>query len=322
MTAEAARRGGFRTVLSVPLLRENEAIGALAIRRREVQPFTTQQIDLLKTFADQAVIAIENVRLFNETKEALERQTATSEILRVISSSPTDLQPVMNTVAENAARLCDAIDAQIFRIEGGLQVRVASYGSIPNVLSHATPPNRGLVTGRAILERRTIHVHDLAAEVDREYPDAKSVQQITGQRTTLATPLLREGEAIGVILIRRREVRPFTDKQIALLETFADEAVIAIENVRLFKELESKNRALTEAHAQVTESLEQQTATSEILSVICQLADGRPARVRYHRGECGPAVRRQGRAGAAGRGRRIETSVRLRLALDSPSTLD
>jgi len=257
-----------RGALSVPMLKDGAPIGAITVTRAVVGLFSERQIALLQTFANQAVIAIENVRLFNETKEALEQQTATSEILGVISQSPTDLQPVMNTVAENAARLCEAIDAQIFRIEGGLQVRVASYGSIPNVLSHATPPNRGLVTGRAILERRTIHVHDLAAEVDREYPDAKSVQQITGQRTTLATPLLREGEAIGVILIRRREVRPFTDQQIALLETFADQAVIAIENVRLFTELQEKNRALTQAHAQVTEALEQQTATAEILRVI------------------------------------------------------
>src|SRR4029077_7687261 len=126
LTAKAAREGGFRTVLSVPLLRENEAIGALAIRRQEVQPFTTQQIDLLKTFADQAVIAIENVRLFNETKEALEQQTATGEILRVIASSPTDIQPVFAAVAASAARLCDAFDATIFQIDGK-RLRVAAH---------------------------------------------------------------------------------------------------------------------------------------------------------------------------------------------------
>jgi GAF domain-containing protein len=265
---ELQRRFGHRTMLATPLLRDNTAVGVICVFRTEVRPFSDSQIALLQTFADQAVIAIENVRLFNETKEALDRQTATAEILRVISSSPTDLQPVMNTVAESAARLCEAIDAQIFRIQDGVQVRVASYGSIPTVLGHATPPSRGLVSGRAVLERRTIHVHDLAEEVDKEYPDAKSVQSITGQRTTLATPLLREGAAVGVILIRRLEVRPFTDKQVSLLETFADQAVIAIENVRLFKELQEKNRALTEAHAQVTEALDQQTATSEILRVI------------------------------------------------------
>ncbi len=259
--ATLGREFGVRTNLGVPLLREGVPLGAIVMRRTETKPFTDEEIALLQTFAAQAVIAIENVRLFNETKDALERQTATAEILRVISSSPTDLQPVMDTVAENAARLCEAIDAQIFRLEDGLQVRVASYGSVPTPMGRSAPPNRRLVSGRAMLERRTIHVHDLAAEADREYPDAKLLQQATGQRTTLATPLLREGAAIGVILIRRLEVRPFTEKQVSLLETFADQAVIAIENVRLFRELEARNRDLTEA-------LEQQTATAEVLKVI------------------------------------------------------
>ena len=253
---------GMRTNLAVPLLKENDLIGAIAIHRREVRPFTETQIKLLETFASQAVIAIENVRLFQELTEALERQTATSEILGVIASSPTDVQPVLDAVAENAARLCESQDAQIYRVEGDIVRKVASYGAVSLVLAvgETQPISRSLVTGRAILDRRTVHVEDLAAEVDREFPGAKPLKT-TGQHTTLATPLLREGVPIGAILIRRLEVRPFTDKQIKLLETFADQAVIAIENVRLFKELQGRNRDLTEA-------LEQQTATGEVLRVI------------------------------------------------------
>src|SRR5262249_11624154 len=230
--------------------------------RIEVRPFTPAQIKLLETFADQAVIAIENVRLFQELKEALEQQTATSEILGVIASSPTDVQPVLDAVAENAARLCGSPDAQIYRVEGDIVRKVASYGSVSPVLAvgETQPISRSLVTGRAILDRRTVHVEDLAGEADTEFPGAKLLQT-TGQHTTLATPLLRQGIPVRAILIRRLEVRPFTDKQIKLLETFADQAVIAIENVRLFKELQARNRDLTEA-------LDQQTATSEVLKVI------------------------------------------------------
>jgi GAF domain-containing protein len=267
---DAVHRLGIRTGLAVPLMREGVPIGAVTIRRTEVRPFTEKQIALLKTFADQAVIAIENVRLFKELEdrnrqltEALEQQTATSEILRVIASSPTDIQPVLDTVAANAARLCDASDAVVFRIEGDILRRTASYGSIVAVdqfpISRANPP------GRAVFECHPIHIHDIAAEVDTEYPDVSDIQRLTGARTVLATPLLREGFPIGAIAIRRLEVRPFTDKQIALLKTFADQAVIAIENVRLFNELQSRNRDLTEA-------LEQQTATSEVLKVISRSA--------------------------------------------------
>jgi GAF domain-containing protein/DNA-binding response OmpR family regulator len=257
---------GYRTALAVPLLRDGDPIGALVMWRREVRPFSQKQIDLMTTFADQAAIAIENARLLNELQarnaeltEALEQQTATGEILRVISSSPTDIQPVLAAVAENAARLCEAIDAKIFRVEGDSLRPAASYGPIPT--PPARPISRGWVTGRAVVDRRTIHVHDLLSESDAEFPVGRETQRLTGHRTTLATPLLREGQALGAILIRRMEVRPFSDKQIKLLETFADQAVIAIENARLFQELQARNRDLTEA-------LEQQTATAEILRVI------------------------------------------------------
>ena len=251
---------GHRTMLVTPLVREGVAVGAIVIRRMEVRPFSENQIALLKTFADQAVIAIENVRLFQELTESLEQQTATSEILGVIASSPTSIQPVLDTVAETAARLCDARDASILRIDGDVFQRVAIHGSLPAPESYPRI-SRGTPLGRAVLDRRTIHVHDMEAVLDTEFPEGKELHRITGVRSILVTPLLRQGVPVGIIVVRRTEVRPFTDRQIKLLETFADQAVIAIENVRLFKELEARNRDLTEA-------LEQQTATSEVLRVI------------------------------------------------------
>jgi signal transduction histidine kinase len=182
-----------------------------------------------------------------ELRESLEQQTATSEILRVISSSPTDIQPVLDAVAQSAARLCDANDAQIFRADGEYLQRVAGYGSIP-FSSAAVTITRSTPAGRAVTDRKTVHVHDLTAELDEQFPGSKSRQQASGARTVLSTPLLREGVPIGVINIRRTEVRPFTDKQIALLKTFADQAVIAIENVRLFQEIQEKNELLETAN--------------------------------------------------------------------------
>src|SRR6266542_63596 len=251
---------GIRTALAVPLLREEIPIGVIHLRRLKVLPFTDKQIALLKTFADQAVIAIENVRLFQELRESLEQQTATSEILGVIASSPTDIKPVMNVLAENAARLCEGTDAVIFRIEGDTLQCMANYGPIP-VVEMQRPIVRGSPAGRAVLDRQAIHVHDIAAVAESEFPEYKHIQQRTGTRTVLATPLLRKGVPIGVIYIRRTEVRPFTDKQIALLNTFADQAVIAIENVRLFKEIQERN-------AELREALEHQTATAEVLGII------------------------------------------------------
>jgi signal transduction histidine kinase/HAMP domain-containing protein len=182
-----------------------------------------------------------------ELTESLEQQTATSEILRVIAGSPTDVQPVLDVVAERAARLCEAEDAIIFRVAGDHHQRVAKYGSIP-APDFPVPITRGFPGGRAIVDRQTIHIPDIEAVLDTEYSDVKAIQKEIGQRTVLATPLLREGMAIGAIVIRRLQVRPFTDKQIALLKTFADQAVIAIENVRLFQEIQEKNQQLEAAN--------------------------------------------------------------------------
>jgi two-component system, NtrC family, sensor kinase len=255
-----ARQRGIRTHLAAPLLREGTAIGVILIRRLDVRPFTSKQIALLQTFADQAVIAIENVRLFNETKEALEQQTATSEVLRVIANSPMELQPVLDAMAESATRLCAAYDAVIFRLEGDGLRAVAHHGPVGHWEALVVPVLRGTVGGRTVLDRQTVQVTDLQAEVD-EFPEGSAHARQFGHRSIVSVPLLREGVAIGVIALRRAEVQPFTEKQIDLLKTFADQAVIAIENVRLFKELESSNRDLRIA-------LEQQTATSEVLKVI------------------------------------------------------
>ena len=252
---------GSRTFLAAPLRQQGELVGALSARRTEVRPFTPAQIKLLETFADQAVIALENVRLFQELKESLEQQTATSEILGVIASSPTDIQPVLDTIAQNAARVCGSYDALIRLVEGNKLRLAAHYGPLEPGFDREQPLTRDSVGGRAVIDREVIHIEDLMAIAATEFPEALSAVERMGGRTVLAAPLLREGVAIGVIFIRRIEVQPFSEKQIALLKTFADQAVIAIENVRLFNELQSRNRDLTEA-------LEQQTATGEVLRVI------------------------------------------------------
>ena len=266
-SSENARRLGYHAILCVPLMREGVAIGAISLRRIEVRLFTDRQVALLQSFADQAVIAIENVGLFKELQEknkaiivahaqvteALEQQTATSEILRVISSSPTDIQPVFGVVLANAARLCEASDATMFRVEGEELRWVAHEGPIPGRAQGQVPLVRGTLPGRVVLDRRTVHVADLQAEVDK-FPEGSAAARLFGFRTILGVPLLRGGEAIGAITVRRSDKRPFTDRQAELLQTFADQAVIAIENVRLFTETK--------------EALDRQTATSEILRVI------------------------------------------------------
>ena len=259
----------LRTMLAAPLLREGSGIGAILIRREHAQPFSDKQIKLLETFAAQAVIAIENVRLFNETKEALERQTATSEILRVISSSPTDIQPVFDAILENATRLCDAHIAGLRLYEGERFRIVAQRGISPEFAkwiaeeSHKYSPQPDGPIGRMIAEKRPIHVLDRRESPTYRagHPPTVAQVELGGVRTFLAVPMLKEGRVVGAIAIQRQEVRAFTQKQIDLVSTFASQAVIAIENVRLFKELQARN-------VEVTEALEQQTATADILKVI------------------------------------------------------
>jgi len=268
--ADYLKLTGARTLITVPMLKENELVGAIAIYRQEVHPFTDKQIELVTNFANQAVIAIENVRLFDEVQartrelsEALEQQTATSEILGVIAASPTDIQPVLQAVAESACRICEAYDSVIRLCEGELLRVRAHHGPIP-VDFGGSPIGRGWVTGRAFVDREPVHVHDLQAAAD-EFPDGSAYARRFGHRTILAVPLVRENEAIGALVIRRAEVRPFTDKQIALLTTFARQAVIAIENVRLFDEVQARTRDLSE-------SLQQQTATADVLKIISRSA--------------------------------------------------
>ncbi len=270
---------GFRRrlahLLAVPLRQQGELIGALTARRIEVRPFTPAQIKLLETFADQAVIAIENVRLFQELKESLEQQTATSEILGVIASSPTDLEPVFNTILANAVHLCEAQNGALFRFDGEMIHWAVGHGIAPEVeayfAAHPFRPSRESAVRRVALERRLVHVADVLADPEFTAYRTEPYRQ-QGMRSVLALPLLKENDLIGIIVIHRKAVRPFTEKQIELVTTFADQAVIAIENVRLFQELEARTselarsvgelKALGEVGQAVSSTLDLQTVLS------------------------------------------------------------
>jgi GAF domain-containing protein/DNA-binding response OmpR family regulator len=258
----AVNLGGFRTILNVPMIKENALIGVFAIYRQEVRLFSEKQVELVTGFAAQAVIAIENTRLLSEPRESLQQQTATADVLKVISRSTFDLQPVLNTLIESAVRLCEADMGSINRQHGDTYRQVAHFGHPPALdrfmQTHALQMGRGTVVGRTVLEGRTVHIHDV--QVDPEYTFLEAAR-LAGLHTMLGVPLLREGTPIGVIVLQRTSIQPFTDKQIELVTTFADQAVIAIENVRLFDEVQARTRELSE-------SLEQQTATSEVLQVI------------------------------------------------------
>jgi GAF domain-containing protein len=253
--ADAVRRFGTRTILGVPLLREGIPIGVITLIRRTVRPFSEKEIALATTFADQAVIAIENVRLFDEVQartrdlsESLQQQTATADVLKIISRSVFDLKSVLETLVASAARLCEADKATITRQRDGRFFPAEAYGFSPEFLEYvrAFPmePERGTIMGRALLERRIIHVPDVRADPEYTWDEA---QKLGGFRTVLGVPMLREGIPTGVLALTRSEVRPFTDKQIELVSTFADQAAIAIENVRLFDEIQNKSRQLAEA---------------------------------------------------------------------------
>src|SRR5262245_30413062 len=258
--SDRARRLGVRTVLNVPLISAGKPIGVIGIRRTEVRPFTDRQIELLKTFADQAVIAIENTRLFDEVQartaeltQSLEYQTAIGEVLNAISRSPSQLQPVLDTIVATAQRLCQSEDAYIYKLDEGLYhlaaANDAQAGRLEYLRNNPIAPNRGSLTGRVAFEGRSIQIEDVLA--DHEYTFSMSGLP-GGYRTNLGVPLLRDEATIGVIILTRYVVQPFTEKQVELVTTFADQAVIAIENTRLFEEVQARTREL----AKTVEDLE------------------------------------------------------------------
>ena len=287
---EGQKRAGFRTVLGVPLIREGAPLGAMTLMRKTVKPFTAKQIELVTTFADQAVIAIENVRLFEEVQartkeiqESLEYQTAISDVLNVISRSPNVLQPVLDTIVQTAAHLCKAEFSVVFRLQDG-KCHIAAGNAqdefITFLRGHPIVPTRASCTGRAMLEQRTVHVLDASTDPEYAMPD---YQLVANNRTMLGVPLLRNGVSLGTITLWKTRVEPFTEKQIELITTFADQALIAIENVRLFEEVQTRTRelarsvgelrALGEVSQAVNSTLDLETVLTTIVSKAVQLSN-------------------------------------------------